>query len=146
MTHSVPKSKRGCNGTTRMAQLPLHRSGEAAEAAASVTDYGHRLFAQVFRDNPDVLAEYRTLQRYASGPSDFEIRGTPAFHALHWEALKDPVNGRPFAAECPFVRQTTTRPPSTSAHSLRPRSTCCWSRHGPVGGKTWVIALSHGRW
>jgi hypothetical protein len=92
--------------------FPFTGQVKAAEAAASVADYGRHLFTQVFRDNPDVLAEYRAALRYEGGLAslEFEIRGTPAFHALHWEALWDPANGRPFAADCPFLRQNDNPP------------------------------------
>jgi len=92
--------------------FPFTGQVKAGQAAASVADYGRRLFAQVFRDNPDVLAEYKMAMRYEKGFAglEFEIRGTPAFHALHWEALWDPANGRPFAAECAFYRQNDNPP------------------------------------
>ncbi|MCA9872365.1 MAG: CHAT domain-containing protein, partial [Anaerolineales bacterium] len=99
--------------------FPFTGQVKAAQAAASVADYGRRLFAQVFRDNPDVLAEYKMAMRYEQGFAglEFEIRGTPAFHALHWEALWDPANGRPFAAECAFYRQNDNPP----AFHIRPQ-------------------------
>ncbi|MBK7180859.1 MAG: CHAT domain-containing protein [Chloroflexi bacterium] len=99
--------------------FPFTGQVKAAKAAASVADYGRSLFAQVFRHNPDVLAEYKAALRYEGGFAslEFEIRGTPAFHALHWEALQDPQNGRPFAAECAFYRQNDNPP----AFHIRPQ-------------------------
>ncbi|HEU4760511.1 MAG TPA: CHAT domain-containing protein, partial [Dehalococcoidia bacterium] len=46
------------------------------------------------------------------GPSDlrFAIAGSPAFHQLHWEALKDPALPRAFALEAPMVRKNLNPP------------------------------------
>lgn len=91
----------------------------AREAGASVEEYGHRLFRQIFEGFPDVLAEYKFAVREAGGFGQlhFQIAGSPAFHALHWEALKDPMHPRPFAVEAPLVRKNL-HPPNFQA-SLR---------------------------
>jgi tetratricopeptide (TPR) repeat protein len=92
--------------------FPFTGQVKAAEAAASGVAYGERLFDQLFRANADILAEYKMAWRDGGFAGlEFEIRGTPAFHALHWEALKDPQQGRPFAVECPFWRQNDNPPP-----------------------------------
>jgi hypothetical protein len=92
--------------------FPFTGQVKAAEAAASAVAYGERLFDQLFRANADILAEYKMAWRDGGFAGlEFEIRGTPAFHALHWEALKDPQHGRPFAVECPFWRQNDNPPP-----------------------------------
>ncbi len=73
---------------------------DAERAAASVRDYGEQLFDQLFSDR-------RAYHNYDKGGDDlhFEIVGTPAFHALHWEALRDPDKPLPLATEHPFVRR-----------------------------------------
>jgi tetratricopeptide (TPR) repeat protein len=92
--------------------FPFTDQVKAAKAAASAVAYGERLFDQLFRANADILAEYKMAWRDGGFAGlEFEIRGTPAFHALHWEALKDPQHGRPFAVECPFWRQNDNPPP-----------------------------------
>ena len=77
-------------------RFPFVEGVRAREAAAGVQAYGEALFAQVFG----------VLKRYAvaldqGGPADlrFAIAGSPAFHQLHWEALKDPELPRAFALE-----------------------------------------------
>lgn len=95
----------------------------AAQAAASVEEYGHRLFRQIFEGFPDVLAEYKMAVRAAGGYGDLHVQvaGSPAFHALHWEALKDPMHPRPFAVEAPLLRKNL-HPPNFQAR-LRPSPT-----------------------
>ncbi len=91
--------------------IPSTHEVRAAEIASRIPKYGHALFNQLFADQ-DLLFEYKTALR-ETGVSHlrFEVRGTPAFHALHWEALKDPQRERPFAVECPFLRRNDNPPP-----------------------------------
>lgn len=90
--------------------FPFTGEVRASHAAASTQSYGEALFQQLF--TADALAEYKMALSYEGGFSQmaFEIRGTPAFHALHWETLKDPKQARPFAVECPFLRQNDNPP------------------------------------
>ena len=99
--------------------FPFTDQVQAREAGASVEEYGHRLFRQIFENFPDVLAEYKYAVREAGGFGQFhfQIAGSPAFHALHWEALKDPMHPRPFAVEAPLTRKNL-HPPNFQA-SLR---------------------------
>ncbi len=103
--------------------FPFTDRVQAAQAAASVEEYGHRLFRQIFEGFPDVLTAYKFAVRDAGGfgKLHLQIAGSPAFHALHWEALKDPMHPRPFAVEAPLVRKNLT-PPNFQA-SLRPSPT-----------------------
>lgn len=103
--------------------FPFTGTVKAEEAAASVTAYGEDLFQQLFVANPHVLAEYKIALNAAGGYGalSFGVTGSPAFHALHWEALKDPNHGRPFAVECPFLRLNAT-PPNVHA-SVKPAPT-----------------------
>ena len=45
----------------------------------------------------------------------FAVIGSPAFQALHWEALKDPRLPRPFALDVPLVRRRLAEPPPLEA-------------------------------
>ncbi|MEG3438506.1 CHAT domain-containing protein, partial [Pannus brasiliensis CCIBt3594] len=87
-------------------QCPILDTVKAKEAADSVKAYGESLFEQVFRSNPDAYAEY---VRYKGNLAQLriEIEGNnPEFHALHWEALRDPNLPRPFAVEGVMVRKS----------------------------------------
>ena len=87
------------------------------EAAASVERYGEDLFAQVFRsgdDSHEIYARYKAGLGAGGGEVMFEIAGSPAFHGLHWEALKDPDQPRPFAVDSTMVRKNL-RPQGTAA-------------------------------
>src|SRR5207249_1130743 len=69
--------------------FPFTENVKAQTAGASITTYGEKLFQHIFTD-PKISRIYnRAIQ---SGPNtlQFEIAGSPTFHALHWEALKDP--------------------------------------------------------
>ncbi|MCP4119827.1 MAG: tetratricopeptide repeat protein [Desulfobacteraceae bacterium] len=76
----------------------------AREAAASIRVYGESLFEQVFGSNRAVGIEYDRLRQ-----EDFqlEIIGSPEFHALHWEALHDPLQARPLSVDKPVVRKNS---------------------------------------
>ena len=86
-------------------RFPFDEQVRAQRAAASVKDYGERLFDDVFASR----RAYSDYQRVcAEGLSELriEIEGaSPAFQALHWEALKDPDGARPLAVECVFTRR-----------------------------------------
>ncbi len=85
-------------------EFPFTKKVRARDAAMSVKIYGEKLFQEVFGD-PDIYTEYRGMLK--AGPSDvsIEIEGEPAFHVLHWEALKDPKFERPLAVQATMVRK-----------------------------------------
>ncbi len=86
-------------------RFPFVEKVQATAAAASVKDYGQRLFEQVFRSNVDVYADYRELR---SRLSDLEISiesQSPEFQGLHWEALRDPDLEEPLAVRCAVARR-----------------------------------------
>jgi len=99
---------------------PFLEGVRAAEAAASVKAYGEALFEQLFggRDAHDA---YKQGLRAGIDRLRFEIAGSPEFHRLHWEALKDPQLPRAFALEAPMVRKN--RRPQTLAATVRPSPT-----------------------
>jgi len=83
--------------------FPFTDKARAERAAEIIRAYGESLFAQVFRSDPDVYAEYRSAM--GRGGVTLQVIGSPEFHALHWEALKDPNQPHPLAVDQPVVRK-----------------------------------------
>jgi len=103
-------------------RFPFTRQVRAQKAAESVTAYGEALFKQVFVDpDPDAYARYKAALQSGVENLVFEIAGAPDFHALHWEALKDPKLPQPLALQAPVVRRNLT-PQTVRAH-VRPSPT-----------------------
>lgn len=100
-------------------RFPFTDEVKHREAAASVTAYGHALFEQVFTGKS--LNPYYQARQRGVGEMTFEIAGSPEFHALHWEALKDPELPRAFALEGPMVRKNLH--PRAVEAELRPSPT-----------------------
>ncbi|MEL6171316.1 MAG: Tfp pilus assembly protein PilF, partial [Pseudomonadota bacterium] len=83
--------------------FPMLDGPRAADAARVVSDYGDALFEQVFGDRKNHAA----LEAWRASEADhqrIEIVGSPAFHQLHWEALRDPERGRALGTEFTLVR------------------------------------------
>src|SRR5436189_2935153 len=70
-------------------EFPFTKKVRAQNAAASITTYGETLFKQVFVDL-DIYSEYRDILKTGLHDLHIEIAGSPNFHSIHWEALKDP--------------------------------------------------------
>jgi len=87
----------------RWLNFPFTDKVRAERAAAIIREYGESLFAQVFRSDPDLYAEYQRAMQ--GGGVLLQIVGSPEFHALHWEALKDPNRPHPLAVDQPVVRK-----------------------------------------
>lgn len=85
-------------------RFPFGGQVQAREAAASIITYGKRLFEQVFGDRR-VYSAYRECVKQGLPALQLEIAGSPTFHALHWEALKDPDMAHPFALDATIVRK-----------------------------------------
>ena len=81
----------------------------AREAADSIKPYGETLFGQVFADK-QAYAAYAGARQAGLETLRFEIIGSPEFHALHWEALKDPGLPKPFCLYSPIVRRSKVPP------------------------------------
>ncbi|MFZ1767891.1 MAG: hypothetical protein WAU00_01765, partial [Caldilinea sp.] len=76
-------------------RYPFLESVAANETAASVRVYGETLFAAIFTGaayGPYYAARLRGVEHIT-----FEITGSPAWHARHWEALWDPALPEPLA-------------------------------------------------
>jgi tetratricopeptide (TPR) repeat protein len=102
-------------------EFPFTKQVRAQEAAGSITTYGEALFEQVFKQNADVYAEYRTILKAGLHDLFLEIAGTPPFHAPHWEALKDPNMAQALALQATMVRKNLQPQPMPS--SLHPSPT-----------------------
>ncbi|MCO5182492.1 MAG: tetratricopeptide repeat protein [Anaerolineae bacterium] len=84
-------------------ELPFINTVRARKAAESITTYGTALFEQVF-DHKKVYAQYDRAKAKGVSQFEVEIAGTPAFHALHWEALQDP-DRPPLAVDATILRK-----------------------------------------
>ena len=95
----------------------------AHHAAASIATYSEMLFQQVF-STPDSYADYRKVRELGLSDLRIEIVGSPKFHALHWEALKDPKLPLTLALQAIIVRKNIRR--QTSQYRFVPllSSTC----------------------
>ncbi len=102
-------------------RFPFTQKVRAENAATSITSYGESLFKQVFKDNADVYAEYKALLKKGLEDVQLEIAGSPKFHALHWEALKDATPTKPLALQAMMLRRNMQPPPFEV--SLQPAST-----------------------
>ena len=92
-------------------RFPFTRQVDAQEAAASISAYGEALFEQVFADRK-AYARYTAALQSGVENLAFEIAGSPDFHSLHWEALKDPDLKQPLALQAPMVRRNLISSPT----------------------------------
>jgi hypothetical protein len=78
-------------------------------AEQSIIYYGEELFSSLFADT-DALLEWRNLAA-GSGKIQFQVISTdPGFHALHWEALKDPKERKPLCLQGIDMIHTSGKP------------------------------------
>jgi tetratricopeptide (TPR) repeat protein len=85
-------------------KFPFTDRVDAQRASESIKEYGEKLFNQVF-DNSVINRRY--MQAMESGAENLaiEIAGSPDFHKLHWEAIKDPSLPNPLVLTVPIVRR-----------------------------------------
>ena len=89
-------------------RFPMLDTVKATQTVDSIKTYGEQLFQQIFLANPKAYVEYDKLRRNLS-QLRIEIKSrNPEFHALHWEALRDPELPRPLAVDCVMIRKSTT--------------------------------------
>jgi len=105
----------------RYLRFPFTDQVKAREAAGSIARYGESLFKRVFEENHNVYARYKAAVQAGLSTVQFEIAGSPLFHTLHWEALKDPEIRLPLALQATMVRKNLN--PSTIEASVRPSPT-----------------------
>jgi hypothetical protein len=91
-------------------RFPFTDQVRAREVAAGIPGYGERLFRQVFADR-EAFALYKAAAAAGLETLRFEVAGSFEFHALHWEALKDPAQPQPLAVYAPILRKTLTTQP-----------------------------------
>ncbi|GLW28385.1 CHAT domain-containing tetratricopeptide repeat protein [Actinoplanes regularis] len=73
------------------------------DAVQRLREYGQRLFEQVFGGQS--AGDYRSLARRGFDGCRLQVRGTAAFHRLHWEALFDPELPVPAVLRLPVTRR-----------------------------------------
>ncbi|MDM8568486.1 tetratricopeptide repeat protein [Thiotrichales bacterium HSG1] len=83
-------------------KFPFMKQVEFAEAAASIDTYGEVLFEQVFGQRKAYTEYSNALQ---TGDLKLEIIGSPAFHQVHWEALKDSDSDHALALHYSMIRK-----------------------------------------
>ena len=71
----------------------------------SIAKKGEQLFETLFSER-NLFRAYSRFFDQKDSSCRFEIIGSPAFHALHWEILKDPDQPDPFSLRYPIVRKT----------------------------------------
>jgi CHAT domain/ATPase family associated with various cellular activities (AAA) len=99
---------------------PMLDTETAKKVAASITNYGEKLFERVFQSNFDAYSNYRQLQGNLS-QIQIEIESqTPEFQALHWEAIRDRNLPRPLAVDCVMVRKLIRPIPVSAAIAPSP--------------------------
>ncbi len=101
-------------------RFPFTRKVQAKAAAGSIITYGEALFGQVFADR-EAYAIYKDYLQAGLNAVQVEIAGSPQFHALHWEALKDPHLPQPLVLQGIMMRKNLK--PSAVHAAVRPSPT-----------------------
>src|SRR2546423_9205745 len=101
--------------------FPFTGKVRASNAATSITTYGERVYTQVVGESGKVGFAYGAAVQAGLSDVQIEIEGWPAFHALHWEALKDPELPEPLVLQATMVRKNIV--PSSIQSQVRPSST-----------------------
>ncbi|MCG5445689.1 CHAT domain-containing protein, partial [Micromonospora sp. NIE79] len=99
-------------------QFPFLDKDLAREAVEQLRAYGERLCRQVFAG--EALVNYRAVARRGFDGCRLQVRGSAAFHRLHWEALFDPALPVPLAIRLPIVRQVDLTPSGFELPPQRP--------------------------
>jgi CHAT domain len=100
--------------------FPFTNKVRAQNAASSITTYGEKLFKQVF-GNAEIYAEYKIILKSGLSNVQIEIAGPAAFHALHWEAMRDPKTLQLLALHATILRKNIQ--PQNLALSAQPSPT-----------------------
>ncbi len=101
-------------------RFPFTRKVQAKAAAGSIITYGEALFGQVFADR-EAYAIYKDHLQAGLNNVQLEIAGSPQFHTLHWEALKDPHLPQPLVLQVIMMRKNLR--PSAVRATVRPSPT-----------------------
>src|SRR6266487_2543447 len=101
-------------------RFPFTRKVQAKTAADSINTYGEALFGQIFADR-EAYTLYKDYLQAGLNDVQVEIAGSPQFHALHWEALKDPNLPQPLVLQTITMRKNLK--PSAVRATVRPSPT-----------------------
>jgi len=84
--------------------VPFKGQIKSKSAIKSFNFYGENLFAQIFHD-PMLFDKYNAIKQQKN--LRFEIIGSPAFHSLYWEFLKDPRTTEFLSFQTPIIRRNS---------------------------------------
>lgn len=84
-------------------KFPFLDADREQAARDRIIAYGHDLFSQVFGGAAHY--DYRRLRDTAFDGCRLEVSGSARFHALHWEALRDPAIPDPLVIRLPVTRR-----------------------------------------
>ncbi len=97
--------------------FPMIEQVRARQAAESIRRYGEDLFKEVFADR-NAYSQYMHILAEGLPTIQVEIEGSPAFHGLHWEAVKDPALPQALALQATVVRKNLV--PAPISAQIRP--------------------------
>lgn len=84
--------------------FPYLKEVEPQEAQEIIKQAGENLFQQLF-GQPQIYSRYQQILNNGLNNLVIEISGSPEFHSLHWESLKDPNLPTAFALDVPILRK-----------------------------------------
>ena len=84
--------------------FPYLKEVEPEEAQKIIQKAGEDLFQQLF-GQPQIYSRYQQILNNGLNNLVIEISGSPEFHSLHWESLKDPNLPTAFALDVPILRK-----------------------------------------
>ena len=122
-------------------EFPFTRKVRAQNAATSIKTYGEELFKQVFGD-PISMPNIETQLKAGLHDLHIEIAGSPKFHALHWESMKDPKLAQPLALQAAMFRKNLKLKRYQHRYVLLLRLTCSSSPLVPLALTMLAIAPS----
>jgi len=117
----------------RHLEHPYMDTVRARKAGESIKQYGESLFSQVFAD-AEALGLWIQL-RGTLAETRIEVVGSPEFHSLHWEAIRDPKLPNPIADQAVIVRRDTTRPVVSATAASSPTVNILVVTARPMGRK-----------
>jgi hypothetical protein len=91
-------------------RFPFTKQVKARRAAVSIQTYGEHIFNEVFADR-QAYSAYKGYLQAGLSTLQIEVAGSAAFHALHWEALKDPDLPHPLSLQVTVVRKNLVASP-----------------------------------
>jgi tetratricopeptide (TPR) repeat protein len=84
-------------------QFPFLDLDRERQAVTRLAEYGQDLFGQIFGGEANY--DFRRLRGRSFDDCRLEVRGSVAFHQLHWEALRDPKMDAPLVVRLPVTRR-----------------------------------------